>query len=136
MAFKTKYPLLGWFEYFALHHMIQYINIWMQHVRQWWWLWAIYWALWRKFWLHQWFVTNTRSYGASWYSSNLWKIVSSCPEPMSPSSKKKKRKASPKLKMLGPLCNQTVSLKTHSKTLYCSTLKLKYSPSILKHNKG
>ena len=31
------------------------------------------------------FVTHTRSYGASWYSSNLWKIVSSCPEPMSPS---------------------------------------------------
>ena len=38
--------------------------------------------------------------------------------------------------MLGPLCNQTVSLKSDSKTLYYSTLKLKYSPSILKHNKG
>ena len=38
--------------------------------------------------------------------------------------------------MLGPLCNQTVSLKTDSKTLYYSTLKLKFSPSILKHNKG
>ena len=31
LAFKTKYPLLGWFEYFVSHHMIQYINIWMQH---------------------------------------------------------------------------------------------------------
>ena len=39
-----------------------------------------------------------------------------------------------KLKMLGPLCNQTVKLKTHSKTLYHSIPKLKYSPSILKHN--
>ena len=38
---------------------------------------------------------------------------------------------SPKLKMLGPLCNQTVNLKTDSKTLYYSLLKLKYSPSIL-----
>ena len=43
---------------------------------------------------------------------------------------------SPKLKMLGPLCNQTVNLKTDSKTLYYSTLKLKYSSSIVKHNKG
>jgi len=40
------------------------------------------------------------------------------------------------LKMLGPLCNQTVNLKTDSKTLYYSILKLKYSPSILKRNKG
>ena len=38
--------------------------------------------------------------------------------------------------MLGPLCNQTVNLKTDSKTLYYSTLELKYSPSILKYNKG
>ena len=37
------------------------------------------------------------------------------PEPMSPSLKKKK---SLKLKMLGPLCNQTVNLSTDSKTLY------------------
>ena len=43
---------------------------------------------------------------------------------------------STKLKMLGPLCNQTVNLKTDSKSLYYSALKLKYSPSILKHNKG
>ena len=35
--------------------------------------------------------------------------------------------------MLGPLCNQTVNLKTHSKTLYYGILKLKYSP-FLKHN--
>ena len=47
-----------------------------------------------------------------------------------------KKKRSSKLKMLGPLCNQTVNLKTDSKTLYYSLLKLKYSPSILKHNKG
>ena len=33
--------------------------------------------------------------------------------------------------MLGPLCNQT-----DPKTLYYSALKVKYSPSILKHNKG
>ena len=46
----------------------------------------------------------------------------------------KKKKS--EIKMLGPLCNQTVSLKTDSKTLYYSTLKLKYSPSILKHDKG
>ena len=31
------------------------------------------------------FVTNTYTYGASRYSSNLWKIMSSSPEPMSPS---------------------------------------------------
>ena len=36
--------------------------------------------------------------------------------------------------MLGPLCNQTVNLKTHSETLYYGILKLKYSPSFLKHN--
>ena len=38
--------------------------------------------------------------------------------------------------MLAPLCNQTVNLKADSKTLYYSILKLKYSPSILKHNIG
>ena len=38
--------------------------------------------------------------------------------------------------MLAPLCNQTVNLKTDSKTLYYSKLKLKYGPSILKHKKG
>ena len=46
------------------------------------------------------------------------------------------KKTSPKLKMLGPLCNQTVDLKTDSKTLYYSTLKFNYSPPILKHNEG
>ena len=39
---------------------------------------------------------------------------------------------SQKLKMLGPLSNQTVNLKTDTKTLHYSILKLKYSPSILK----
>ena len=49
----------------------------------------------------------------------------------------KKKKTSPKLKMLGPLCNQTVNLKTDSNTLYYSIImKLKSSPSILNHNKG
>ena len=39
--------------------------------------------------------------------------------------------------MIGLLCNQTVSLKTDSKTLNYSVRKLKYiSPSILKHNKN
>ena len=38
--------------------------------------------------------------------------------------------------MIGLLCNQTVSLKTDSKTLNYSVQKLKYSPSILKHNKN
>ena len=37
--------------------------------------------------------------------------------------------------MLGPLCNRTVNLKTDAKTLYYSILKLKYSPTVLKHNK-
>ena len=37
---------------------------------------------------------------------------------------------SSKLKMLGPLCNQTVNLETDTKTLYYSLLRLKYSPSI------
>ena len=40
-----------------------------------------------------------------------------------------------KVKMLGPLCNRTVNLKTDAKTLYYSILKLKYSPTVLKHNK-
>ena len=47
-----------------------------------------------------------------------------------------KKKMRPNLKIVQPLCNQTVNLKTDSKTLYYSTLKLKYSLSILKHNKG
>ena len=46
-----------------------------------------------------------------------------------------KKTKSSKLKMLWPLCNQTVNLNTDSKTLYYSMLKLKYSLSILKHNK-
>ena len=40
-------------------------------------------------------------------------------EPMSPSLK-----MGSELKMLGPLCNQIVNLKTDSKTLYYSILKL------------
>ena len=53
-------------------------------------------------------------------------------EPMSLSLKK----MSPKVKMRGPVCKQKVNLKTDSKTLYFSILKLKYSFSILKHSKG
>ena len=37
-----------------------------------------------------------------------------------------KKKMSLKLKMLGPLCDHTVNLKTDSKTVYYSLLKLKY----------
>ena len=46
-----------------------------------------------------------------------------------------KNTGSPKLKMLGPLCNQTVNLETDSKTLYYNVLLLKYSPSIYLKNK-
>ena len=67
------------------------------------------------------FVTN--GHGVSWDSS--------CQKPWVPVKKK-----SLKLKMLLPLCNHAVNPKTDSKTLYYSILKLKYSPSILKHNKG
>ena len=43
----------------------------------------------------------------------------------------------PKLKMLGPLCNQTDNLGTDAKTLHYSLLELKYSPcsTCLKHKK-
>ena len=37
--------------------------------------------------------------------------------------------------MLGPLCNQTVKLKTDSKTLYLQFTEIKYTPPIVKHNK-
>ena len=37
---------------------------------------------------------------------------------------------SPKLKMLGPLCKQTVNLETDTKTLYYSLLILKHSSCI------
>ena len=48
---------------------------------------------------------------------------------MSPSTKRQRVK-------FRPLCDQTVNLKTDTKTLYYSLLKLKYSPSIhLKHKK-
>ena len=40
------------------------------------------------------------------------------------------KNTSPSLKTLEPLCNQTFNLKTDSKTLYYSILKLKYSPFI------
>ena len=68
------------------------------------------------------FATN--NYGESWDSSfeKSWVPV--------------KKKTSPKLKMLGPFCNQTVNLKTDPKALYYSIVKFKCSPSNLKHNKG
>ena len=47
-------------------------------------------------------------------------------------------KKSPKLKLLGPLCNETVNLKTDSrlciKYMY-TEIEIINSPSILKHNK-
>ena len=48
-----------------------------------------------------------------------------------------KKTRRPKLKMPGPLCNQTDNLETHAKTLHYSLLKLNYSPSstYLKHKK-
>ena len=47
-------------------------------------------------------------------------IMSLNPTPIwaSQLKKKKKKKTSLKLKMLGPLCNQTLNLKTDSKTWY------------------
>ena len=57
-------------------------------------------------------------------------------ESQSRTSESQLEKTSPKLKMLSTLCDQTVNLKSDSKILYYSILKLKYSPSILKHNKG
>jgi len=59
------------------------------------------------------FVTN--SYGES--------SDSSCEKSWVPV---KKRTRSPKLKMLGPLCNWIVNLETDAKTLYYNLLKLKY----------
>ena len=56
-------------------------------------------------------------------------------ESLSIANESQLKKKFQKLKMLGPLCNQTVNLKTDSKTLYYSILKLKYSPTVLKHNK-
>ena len=75
------------------------------------------------------FVTN--SYSESWDSFCEKSLV-----PVQCQWVPIKKKKTLKLKMLGPLCNQTVNLKTDSKTLCYSILKLKYSPSILKHNKG
>ena len=48
-----------------------------------------------------------------------------------------KKTRRPKLKMLGPLCNQTDNLETDAKTLHYSLLELKCSPSstYLKHQK-
>ena len=51
-------------------------------------------------------------------------------------SQLKKKKESEIENTLLSLRNQTVNLETDSKTLYYSTLKLKYSSSILKRNKG
>ena len=44
--------------------------------------------------------------------------------------KDKTTTTSQEMKMLGPLSNQTINLKTDTKTLHYSILKLKYSPSI------
>ena len=47
-------------------------------------------------------------------------------ESLSTTSESQLKRTNLKLKMLGPLCNQTVNLKTDSKTLYHSILKLYY----------
>ena len=62
-------------------------------------------------------------------------VTNSYGESQSRTSESRLKKSSPKLKMLRHLCSQTVDLNTDSKTLYYSTLKLKYRPSIRKHNK-
>ena len=54
------------------------------------------------------------------------------PKQMSPSLKKESGIEN----ALAFVYNHTVNLKTYSKTLYYSMLKLKYIPSILKHIKG
>ena len=46
--------------------------------------------------------------------------------------KKKKQESEIENGWPGPLCNETVNVKTDSKTLYYSIMKLKYSPSITK----
>ena len=66
----------------------------------------------------------TKSYG---YSLGTHLVKNHESESTTNESQFKKTK-SLKLKMLGPLCNQTVNLKTDSKTLYYSLLILKYSP--------
>ena len=48
----------------------------------------------------------------------------------------KKRKNESEIENAWAFCNQTVNLKTDSKTLYYRILKLKYYSPILKHNKG
>ena len=60
------------------------------------------------------------------------------PQPWANESQLKKQRIWNKLKMLRLLCNQTVliCMKTDSKTLFYSILKLKCSPFILRHNKG
>ena len=74
------------------------------------------------------FVTN--SYGES---CDSMEIIAS-PNPETSESQLKNKKKSLKLKMLRPLCNQTINLKTDAKTLYYSIQKLKYGPSLLKRN--
>ena len=66
------------------------------------------------------FVANT--YGESWDSS--------CEKSSVPVHTQLKKTRTPKLKMPGPSCNQTVYLETDAKTFYYSLLKLKCSPSI------
>ena len=88
LDFPFKYwPLrpsaLCWVGLSILYGTTWYNNY-MNAARQWW-LWAIYWAYYEgNLGFISDFVTNTCSYGASCYSSN-WKIMSSSPEPMSPS---------------------------------------------------
>ena len=85
------------------------------------------------FWTYLTKANQCQVLGTFWDSSCEKKIMSLSPKPIWVPVKK----MSLKLKMLGPLCNQTVNLKTDSKTLYYSILKKNYSPpSVVKHNKG
>ena len=68
------------------------------------------------------FVTN--SYGESWDSSSEkpWVLVQNQWVPVKWIKQKTKKTWSCKLNMFGPLCNQTVNLKTDAKTIYYMTV--------------
>ena len=71
---------------------------------------------------------NIHVFHTQWFCyKKLWWVTwdSSCDKSWVPV-----KKASPKLKMFGTLCDQTFNLKTDSKTLHCSILKSHYSPSL------
>ena len=75
------------------------------------------------------FVANSSAESRDSSCEKSWVPVQNCCVPV-------QKAVSPKFKMRGPLCKQTVNLKTDSKTLYYSILKLEHSPFTLKHNEG